>query len=340
MRFASPALFWLLLMLVPLGLRVLATERFFVRLRRTFGLPPAPATRWRTAARCLLPLAAILALVTALAGPRVSMMRPAGVRQNIVLAIGLDVSKSMLAEDVVVAADPQAGFELSNRLNMARAFTLELFDHLAGEQVGLFFFARNGIEVVAPTRDHGFLRYMVTHTQLADLTESGSNLLAALDSATTMTTTDRNSAARAIILVSDGEDTENNPPTLRQGIAAVARLNIPVYTIGTGQTGAVHIPIRRKGIAGIEGFYSDADDVPLKTRLDEGSLREIAAATGGRYIRLDRTSFAKVAKELVKSIVASAATGPQTLPEQRIPVNQAAPFLLVGLLFYCLYLLL
>jgi Ca-activated chloride channel family protein len=340
MRFSSPALFWLLLMLVPLGLRVLATERFFVRLRRIFGLPPAPGVRWRIAGRCLLPLAAILSLVTALAGPRVIMARPGNVRQNIVLAIGVDVSKSMLAEDVVVPSAPHGGFKLSNRLNMARDLALEICDQLTNEQVGLFFFARNGIEVVAPTRDRGFLRYMVTHTHMADLTESGSNLLAALDSGTAMTAGAENAAAQAMILISDGEDTENSPPALRRGIAAVARRNIPVFTVGTGQTSAVHIPIRRKGLAGIAGFYTDADDLPLQTRLDERALRNIAAATGGRYVHLDHSPPAAIAENLVKDIVTQAGSGPDAIPEQRLPVDLAAPFLFGGLLFYCLYLLL
>jgi Ca-activated chloride channel family protein len=270
-----------------------------------------------------------------------TVLRTGNVSDNMVLAIGIDVSKSMLAEDVVLEQQSQGELRpLSNRLNAARQLVLTLLSRMNGEKAGLFFFSRNGIEVVSPTRDLGFLRYMATHTDLSDLTDSGSNLLAAVDTGIMMVDSQNGTPARAIILITDGEDTENSMPALRKGIDAVSQQNIPVFTVGTGQTRAVHIPIRRKGIDGIDGFYTDEDDLPLKTRLDEQSLQEIASASGGQYFRLDRTSSARQAEELVKNIVAAAASRPETLPVQRLPVDLAPLYLLAALLFYCLYLLL
>ncbi len=337
----SPQFFWLLLLLIPVAWRVLSTERFLNLLRFRFRMDTNGKSPWRLYGRCLLPLLALACLVTALTGPSMTVLRAGDVSDNLVLAIGIDVSKSMLAEDVVLEQRSQGEVRpLSNRLNAARQLVLTLLSQMDGEKVGLFFFSRNGIEVVSPTRDLGFLRYMATHTDLSDLTESGSNLLAALDTGIMMVDSQTGTPARAIILITDGEDTENSPPALRKGIDAVVLQNIPVFTVGTGQTSAIHIPIRRKGIDGIDGFYTDGDDRPLKTRLDEQSLQEIASANGGLYFRLDRTSSARQAEELVKNIVAAAASRPETLPVQRLPVDLAPLYLLAALLFYCLYLLL
>jgi Ca-activated chloride channel family protein len=341
MRSTSPQFLWLLLLLIPVAWRVLSTERFLDRLRFRFRMDTNGKSPWRFHGRCLLPLLALACLVTALARPNMTVLRAGDVSDNLVLAIGLDVSKSMLAEDVVLEQRSQGEVRpLSNRLNAARQLVLTLLSRMNGEKVGLFFFARNGIEVVSPTRDHGLLRYMATHTDLSDLTESGSNLLAALDTGVMMVDSQTGTPARAIVLITDGEDTENSSPALRKGIVAAARQNIPVFTVGTGQTSAVHIPIRRKGIAGIDGFYTDGDDLPLKTRLDEQSLQKIAAATGGLCFLLDRTSPARLADELTKNISAAAASRSEALPEQRLPLDLAPPCLLAALLFYCLYLLL
>ncbi len=341
MRCTSPQIFWLLLLLLPVAWRVLSTERFLNRLRLRFRMDTNGKSPWRFYGRCLLPLLALACLVTALTGPSMTVLRAGDVSDNLVLTIGIDVSKSMLAEDVVLEQrSPWEGRPLSNRLNVARQLVLTLLSQMDGEKVGLFFFARNGIEVVSPTRDLGFLRYMATHTNLSDLTESGSNLLAALDTGITMADSQSGTPTRAMILITDGEDTQNSPPALRKGIAAVARQNIQVFTVGTGQTSAVHIPIRRKGSAAIEGFYTDGDDLPLKTCLDEQSLQKIASATGGRYFQLDRNSPAGLAEMLVESIIATAASHPEDLPKQRLPKDLAPLCLLAALLFYCLYLLL
>ena len=341
MVFSSSHFFWLLLLLIPVAWRVLSTERFLNLLRFHFRLDTNGKSPWRFYGRCLLPLLALACLVTALAGPSMTVLRAGDINDNLVLAIGIDVSKSMLAEDVVLEQRPQREIHpLSNRLNAARQLVLALLSRMDGEKVGLFFFARNGIEVVSPTRDLGFVRYMATHTDLSDLTESGSNLLAALDTGIMMVDSQAGTPARAIILITDGEDTENSLPELRKGIDVAAKENIPVFTVGTGQAGTVHIPIRRKGIAGIDGFYTDEDDLPLKTRLDEQSLQEIASANGGLYRRLDFSSPAKQAQELLESILTAAESSPGTLPAQRLPVDVAPLYLLAALLFYCLYLLL
>lgn len=340
MRFTSPQMFWLLLILLPVGWRVLSTERFLNRLRHRFSADLNGKPVWRLTGRCLLPLLGLASLVTALTGPTITVLRSGNLSENLVLAVGIDVSKSMLAEDVVLQR--QAGERaapLSNRLNAARRCALSIIERLDGEKVGLFFFARNGIEVVSPTRDLGFLRYMVTHTNLGDLTESGSNLLAALDSGMMMVESQTGIPARAVILITDGEDTENNRSATLQGLAQRTGTVSPVFTVGVGHTNEVFIPIRRKGTPDIEGFFMDSQDIPLKTRLDQQRLQEIAAATGGAYFYLGENQQDKIAEKILQKITA-ATVAPVDLPPQRAPLDLSPLFLLGSLLCYIPFLLL
>jgi Ca-activated chloride channel family protein len=251
------------------------------------------------------------------------VMRAGDISDNLVIAVGIDVSKSMLAEDVVLEKRSRdEEMPLSNRLNAARRFALTLFEHLDGEKVGLFFFARNGIEVVSPTRDVGFLRYMTTHTDLGDLTESGSNLIAAIDSGMMMVDSQQNIPAKAVIIVTDGEDTENDRPAILQTLSRDFGAQTPVFTVGVGRTNDVFIPIRRKGSADIDGFYMDNQDIPLKT-----------------YFDLDRNSPAKVVDKLMQKIATTAAE-PVDLPPRRAPFDLSPLFLLASLIFYIPFILL
>ncbi len=340
MRFNSPQMFWLLLLLLPIGWRILATERFLGRLRSRFRANSGGNPLWRLTVRGLLPVLGLISLVTALAGPSITVMRSGNISDNLVMAIGIDVSKSMLAEDMVLQRQPGERIApLSNRINAARRLALSLVERLNGEKVGLFFFARNGIEVVSPTRDLGFLRYMVTHTNLGDLTESGSNLLAAIDSGIMMVETQPEIPARAVVLITDGEDTENTRSAILQALSRRTGAVTPVFTVGVGHTSDVFIPIRRKGATDIDGFYMDSQDIPLKTRLDQLPLQEIAAATGGSYFYYGENQPEKIAAKLMQKIT-TVAVSPTDLPPQRAPFDLSPLFLLGSLFFYIPFLLL
>lgn len=339
MQFSDPWAMWLLLLL-PLALLLgLLNERFAVRLRQTFAMPITARERWRMIARIALGTLAILALVMALAGPQRWALRAGDVRHNLVLAVGLDVSKSMLAEDTVIDHPLPAPMKVANRLNLASIFAVRLFEELAGEKASLFFFARSGIEVVAPTRDQGFLRYMVQHTRLADLTESGSDLAAAMSTGADLVASQEDSPVGAIVLISDGEDTENKLPELLENAKALGRRGTPVFTVGVGAPNEAFIPIRRPGATNIEGFYTDDLGRYLKTRLQEPILKAIATRSGGQYAALDQTSPQQLARTLLERIAQSVATRAAAIPRERGPQN-LAPFLVAIALVlfsgYCL----
>ncbi|MEZ4598198.1 MAG: VWA domain-containing protein [Syntrophotaleaceae bacterium] len=337
MDFAEPRFFWLLLLVPCLLIPTLGAGRHAMLLANAFGRQAAVSVRRRTIAGIFAVVLATLSLVTALASPRVLTYLGADPQRDLVVAVGIDVSKSMLAEDVSAPESFSGSAVPINRLDVSAHLAEELFGELTGERAGLFFFAKNGIEVTAPTRDQGFLRYMVRHTNLAELTESGSNLAAALETGRDMIES-AESPVGGIVLISDGEDTENRISELRELAATGQR--IPVFTVGIGRAEDAYLPIRRPGLPGIQGFYTDSSGDYLQTRLEERSLREIAEATGGGYWRYEETSAEELIRILPGRLAAVNAEHLQKAPRKLQRVELSPLFLVFGLLFYLGYRLL
>jgi len=339
MHFSQPLFFWLLLLL-PLALVLaIARERFSRHLRHTFSVPPTTAWRWRSVTRMTTGCLTLLVLIIALSGPQFWAMQKDDPRHHLKLAIGVDVSKSMLAEDVPPSDGLSEMATIANRLNAANLFALRLVEELAGEQAGLFFFARNGIEAVAPTRDQGFLRYMVRHTRLADLTESGSDLKTAMFTGATLLEDGNNQTAGAVILISDGEDTENTLQELIGQAEQMAGKNLPVYTIGIGQTEEVYIPVRRPGSERIDGFYTDTEGRHLRTRLQNATLQTIADKSGGRYFSMSDSAPRSLARHLL-TLIPDSAKREEPVPRSRALKDLAPLLVALGLVSYIAHCLL
>lgn len=291
MKWTQPE-YLILLAVVPLVVVLtLVTERYLQRVRTVWSGQGA-RLHWRSRLRIAVVVMIFVALPLALAGLSIQVMAPQSVHDRVTLIIGLDVSKSMLAEDVFATPATPA---IANRLNRGRTFVGELLNELDGEQVGLFFFARNGIEVVPPTRDHGFLRYILRHTDLGGLTDSGSDLLAAVATGEAMLASNTTGGVEAIILVSDGEDSENSPEQFSRQLHQFSAAPKPIYSVRVGGDEAVFIPIRKPGIDGIDGFYRDEQGSYLQTQASDLVLQQLATATQGAnwHYRSDRHGLAQ-----------------------------------------------
>ncbi len=335
MLFSQPWAIWLFILLPIVLYWLSANERFVRQTQQAFSLPSSTCRQWRGTARIITAGLALVALIMALSGPQSWALLKDNPRKHLKLAIGIDVSKSMLAEDVLFDSTPSADpSKIANRLNSASLFALRLFEELDGEQAGLFFFTRNGIEVVAPTRDQGFLRYMVQHTRLGELTESGSDLKTAMTTAAGLLGNHTDKTAGAVILISDGEDTENSPDQLMVQAKEMNRIQLPVYTIGVGRPEEVYIPIRRPGATGIAGFYTDAADSPLRTSLQTSILRSISTASGGTYFSLSDAEPRTLARKLLSLIPQSTELAKDGPRSRRL--RDWSPFLVVIGLGLCI----
>jgi Ca-activated chloride channel family protein len=275
-RFASPE--WLLaLLLVPALLagfwagywrRRRALARFGdPELIRRLTASVSPTARM---AKAGLLVAAVALLALAMARPqfgtRVETVRRQG--QDIVVAV--DLSTSMLAEDVA-----------PNRLDRARLTILRLIRSLDGDRIGLVAFAGDAFVQSPLTVDYSaaamFLNAMDTEMMPVQGTDLGEALRLSLDAL------DQGAREeRLVILVTDGEDHEGG---LDEQLQRAAATGVTVHTVGIGSTEGVPIPLR--DVAGGSATFKrdDAGNV-VTTRLDEAALRRVAQATDGRFVRV------------------------------------------------------
>lgn len=221
-------------------------------------------------------------------------------RSGIRITIGIDVSKSMLAED---AGKPDAdtdGSDIRSRLDRARAFAARILERLAGEQVGLFIFARNGVELVPLTQDYGYGRYVLGHLNNTDMAAPGSDLAEAIRFGETMLTSSDGSGAGTILLLSDGEDERMMGESLQDAVRRAKKKHIPVHAVGIGTPSPALIPLRTGGGGRILAYARDADGAFLKTRLVEETLRMISEETGGAYLHVSENGGADRILRLVR----------------------------------------
>jgi Ca-activated chloride channel homolog len=229
----------------------------------------------------------LVTLILSLAEPKVQYTRTVFNRGGIDLAIGIDVSKSMLAEDEMLLAEEKKILTIPNRLNRSRSCALNLISGLRGERIGVFLFANRGVEVIPLTTDYGYCQYLLKHINDAAITIPGSDLSQAIITGESMFENISTHKVKVIILISDGEDITDDPTALIEASRQAVSQGISIYTVGTGMGRGVLIPIRdARGIT-IMDYYRDEDGTFLKTRLVQDTLKTIASLGGGAYYRVN-----------------------------------------------------
>ena len=302
MRFSHPYLLFLLLLLPVLWSCHARAERYLDGLMGAFVSSGERPAIWRRKARRFLPMLALFWMTVSLAGPAVEITAPEEATYQAALVVGLDVSKSMLAEDVLLSEAAEGTPEISNRLNLSRRFLFDFLGSLKNENAGMFFFAGNGLETVPLTRDHGFFRYILKYADLLEMTDSGSNLGEALVTAKLMLDEAGNTGIRTLILISDGEVTVSEDAAIRRTLAEFSALGVRVFCVGVGEERPVYIPARKQGTADFDDFYRNKEGEYLQTKLEEDLLKRIAAATGGAYFRLKEDQLTRISQDLRNEI--------------------------------------
>ncbi len=282
MRWSSPELVHVLWGILLLALLALVAERARRRTERSLGEPAAlrklsgeagPRAR---AARTALALAALALAVVGLMRPQAGFRLVTTTSQGVDAVIALDLSRSMDARDVH-----------PDRLAAAKREALALLGGLEGSQIGLVEFAGSARTVSPLSTDREGLASIIETATTRDLDRPGTDLGAALTLAARLLARpgDR---PRAVVLLSDGENLEGNP---RAALDLVKRAGAKLYTIGFGTPQGTTIPIVDTTGA-VRGVKRDAEGNVVNTRLDEGALRKLAQAGGGRYEHGDGTGKA------------------------------------------------
>ncbi len=207
-------------------------------------------------------------LILGLANPKMGTKLETVKREGIDIVFAIDVSKSMLAEDIA-----------PNRLEKSKRLVSEIINQLASDRIGIIAYAGQATPQLPITTDYAvakmFLQYLNT-----DLLSS---LGTAIDEAIKLATTfydEQEQTNRVLFIVSDGEDHSEG-----QAIDAVdlaVEEGIRIFTIGVGQEKGAPIPIKRNGIT--QELKKDQDGEVVITRLNPQILQEIAEKGNGEYI--------------------------------------------------------
>lgn len=271
MAFHSPYLLWLLVPLVLLFAWELATHAA----RRVAETWPKIARAWAGAftvtlgarhttaesrPRIWLWFGLALCLVAA-ARPQWGVVEEQVFDQSREVLIAVDLSKSMLAQDVK-----------PSRLDRAKLLIQSLLDRLKGERVGLVLFAGSAFLQSPLSADYEILREFLPALQPDYLPEGGSNYRAMLESAIEAFGT--STADRYLIVLSDGESTEE---TWKELAGSLKEKGIKVIGLGIGTPAGAFIP------DGGGGFVKDERGAVVMSRLNSATLQELAQVTGGVY---------------------------------------------------------
>jgi Ca-activated chloride channel family protein len=222
-------------------------------------------------------------VIFSLAEPKVHYNKVVFNRSGIDVAIGIDVSKSMLAEDEMVTEEGKKLFAIPNRLNRARYCALNIMSALRGERAGVFMFASKGVSIIPLTTDYGYCQYILKHVNDATIAIPGSDLSQAITTGVSLFEGSSRKTVKTIILISDGEDISDDKSPIYEAAQRAATQGIAIYTVGIGMGRDVLIPIRDAAGATIVDYYQDEDGSYLKTRLEQDTLKGIATNSGGRY---------------------------------------------------------
>jgi Ca-activated chloride channel family protein len=220
--------------------------------------------RLRIVLLCIAGVFAVLALMR----PQWGLEYVKTPRASAELMIAIDVSRSMLAEDVV-----------PNRLERAKAEVRDLLAYLEGDQVGLIAFAGRASVLAPLTPDFGFIRLVLDELGPNSVGLGGTRLEEPIRKATRGFRASGD-LARVLLLITDGEDQDSFPI---EAAREAAERGIRIIAIGFGSESGSEIPITDPE-TGARTLLRDADGRMVSSRLDGDTLREMALLTGGVYV--------------------------------------------------------
>ena len=231
--------------------------------------------------KLVLELFVILFLCVALANPKIGTELKSINREGVDIVFAIDVSKSMLAEDVA-----------PNRLTRSKRIISEIINSLSSDRLGIVAYAAQAIPQVPLTTDFASVKNFLQIIDTDMLSSQGTSIDSALNLSVNFF--DQNSDTnRVLILISDGEDHDDIPDSI---IKLISENNINLITIGIGQEAGTTIPIKIDGT--VDSYKKDINGDVVITKRNSDFLLKIASSSKGEYID---GNFTEDALELVKT---------------------------------------
>jgi len=222
----------------------------------------------------ILILTALLFAILGLANPQIGTKIEEVKQQGIDVYIVLDVSLSMVAEDIK-----------PSRLDKAKNSISRLIQKLRGDRIGLIIFSGDAYIQIPLTSDYSAADLFLNAVDVSSVPQPGTAIASALNLARTSFKKDEQTK-KAIIIITDGEDHEGD---IESAVKDAVSEGIQIYTIGMGSTSGVPIPVYNQ--SGIRVDYKkDRSGSIVLTKLDEETLKTIASDGNGKYYRSTTTS--------------------------------------------------
>lgn len=277
-RFESPIYLWLLWVIPLLILiRFIGWRRRKAKFKK-LGDPVLlkelmpDISAYRPTVKFILMLCALALLVVMVARPQMGSKISHDKRQGIETIICLDISNSMLAEDVA-----------PSRLDKSKMLVENLVDKFSNDKIGLIVFAGDAFVQLPITSDYVSAKMFLQNITPSLIQSQGTNIAQAVSLAS-KSFTQQEKVGRAIIVITDGE---NHEPGATEAAEAAKKQGINVYILGVGTAKGSPIPL------GSGEYMTDNSGNTVMTALNEDMCRQLAQAGSGKYIHVDNTSDAE-----------------------------------------------
>ncbi|MBF1432798.1 MAG: VWA domain-containing protein [Prevotella nanceiensis] len=277
-RFENPIYLWLLL-IIPI-LIILKIMMWYVQRKKLsrIGNPTLlkelmpDVSRFRPWVKFLLVITALSSLILALARPQFGSKISHEKRNGIEAIIALDISNSMLAQDVQ-----------PSRLDKSKLMIENLINSFINDKIGLVVFAGEAYVQLPITSDYVSAKMFLSDITPSLISAQGTDIARAIR-VSLSSFTQQKGVGKAIILITDGEDNEGGA---LEAVKEAKEKGVNVFILGVGDSKGAPIPL------GNGEYLKDNHGQTVMTALNENMCKEIAQAGSGTYIHIDNTSLAQ-----------------------------------------------
>ena len=282
--------YFYLLILIPLLLVVFFYNRIWQKNivnthinNKTFKFLSPEFSSSKSLLKTVIKLVVILFLVFGLVNPKIGTELKTVKREGVDIVFALDVSKSMLAEDIA-----------PNRIFKAKRLVSEIFNKLGSDRVGIIAYASTAIPVLPITTDFSSAKMFLESLNTDMLSSQGTSIIEAIQLSKGYFDDD-NQTNRILCILSDGEDHEFKEDQL---FSAIQESGITIFTVGLGSIKGAPIPIKENNI--VKSYKKDEKGEVVITRLNENLLQKMANQSAGKYIKGDNTN--KVVDDIINEL--------------------------------------
>ena len=269
----SPIYFYLLALL-PIIVALFLFNLFWKRKRQAvfadlelFNQLAPEKSRFKPALKLGVLLLALACIIIALVNPKMGTKMETVKRQGIDIVFAIDISKSMLAEDVA-----------PNRLEKTKQLVSQIINQLGSDRIGIIAYSGSAFPVLPITTDYGVAKMFLQSMNPGIVSSQGTSIDEAINLASTFVDK-KDKTNKLLIIISDGEDHSDNAENAAE---EAKKLGIKIITIGVGTEKGGPIPLKKNGV--VESFQRDQNDEVVITKRNAEVLTKIAKSTKGGYV--------------------------------------------------------